>query len=123
MKLTALVCGIAGGFSAIRLHNKNPILSLLYSVIALDGILIYVTVFQLAYHVTEAADNLKRVIEIQSIVLRQGSEEFKCSVRILKSFPRMGMNVGGFNQVEREAVPIFIDFAVKEIVGLLLLGN
>ena len=121
MKLTCLVCGIVGGFSAIRLHNKNPILSLLYTLNALNGISVYVTVFQLAYHVTEAVDDFKRAIEIQSIELRQGSGEFKYSVRILKSFPRMGMNVGGFNQVEREAVPIFIDFTVKQVVGLLLL--
>ena len=121
MKLTSLVCGIAGGFSAIRLHNKNPILSLLYTVIALNAIPIYVTVFQLAYHVTEALDNLKRAIAIQSIELRRGSGELKYSVRILRSFPRMGMNVGGIYQVEREAVPIFIDFVVTQIVGLLLL--
>jgi len=121
MKLTCLTCAIVGGFSAIRLHNKNPILSVLYAVIALNGISIYVTVFQLAYHVTEAVDNFKRAIEIQSIELRQGSEEFKYSLRIFKSFPQMGMNAGGFNQVEQEAVPIFIDFMVKQIVGLLLL--
>jgi len=121
MKLACLTCGVAGGFSAIRLHHVNPILSLLYTIIAVIAIPMYITVYQLAYQVTEAVDDFKRAIVIQSIELRQGSREFKYSVRILKSFPRMGMNVGGMYQVEREAVPIFIDFVVKQIVGLLLL--
>ena len=120
-KLILLTSTILGGFSAIRLHTKNPILSLLYTVIAVNAIPIYITIYQLAYHVTEAVDDFKRAIEIQSIELRQGSGEFKYSVRMIKSFPRMGMNIGGFNQVEQEAVPVFIDFMVKQIVGLLLL--
>ena len=47
-------------------------------------------------------------------------QERKYWKQILDSFPRMGMNVGGFNRVEREAVPIFMDFSVKQIVGILI---
>jgi hypothetical protein len=40
---------------------------------------------------------------------------------MLRSIPMMAMSVGGFNAVERESVPIFVDFVVKQVVGLLLL--
>jgi hypothetical protein len=33
----------------------------------------------------------------------------------------MEMRVGGFRAVEREAVLIFLDFSVKQVLGLLLL--
>ena len=75
--------------------------------------------FQCSYKVTEKNEDLKRLMEIVSAGLVK-SEEKKYWGRVLRSMPRMGMRLGGFNQVEREAVPIFIDFSVKQIVSLLL---
>ena len=75
--------------------------------------------FQFAYKVGEGLESLERMMEIQSARLVK-AEERKYWARVLRSIPWMGIKVGDFNRVERQAVPIYIDFCVKQIVSLLL---
>ena len=110
---------ILGGLSSIRLLHTSPILGCLYTYIFLMGIVLYIGLFQFAYKVTEKMDKLKELMEMKSVCL-VNLEEKKYWKRALRSIPRMGINVGGFNRVERQAVPIFIDFAVKQIVSILI---
>ena len=118
-KLMLLSGTVLCGFSAIRLIHKSPLLGVLYTAIGVCGIVEYIGMFQFAYKVGEGMESLKRMMEIQSARLVK-SEERKYWTRVLRSIPRMGIKVGGFNRVEREAVPIYIDFSVKQIVSLLL---
>jgi len=110
---------VLGGFSAIRISHKIPILGFLYSALALAVIIIFIGMFQFAYKVTEKVEKLMEVMEVKSAGLVNLSEK-KYWKRRLRSIPRMGMRVGGFGRVEREAVPIFVDFCVKQIVTLLI---
>ena len=80
----------------------------------------YVGIFQFAYHVTEKVERLIEVMEIKCASLASNSEDTKYWKKVLRSIPPMGINVGGFGRVEREAVPIFIDFSVNQIVGILI---
>ena len=118
-KLTLLSMTILGGFSAIRIIHRNPILGFLYGAIALAVIIIYIGMFQFAYTVTEKIDKLLKIMEIKSTSLVNLAER-KYWAKVLRSIPRTGIKIGGFGQVEREAVPIFIDFSVKQIVGCLI---
>jgi len=77
--------------------------------------------FQFAYKVTEKLEDLTKMMEIRSAGLVKS--ERKYWARVLRSIPRMGMSLGGFGQVEREAVPIFIDFSAQQIVSLLIAVN
>ena len=76
--------------------------------------------FGFAYKVTEKLAELTKVMELASGSLVNPGER-KYWTKVLISIPRMGMSVGGFNKVEREAVPIFVDFCVNQIVSLLLM--
>ena len=82
----------------------------------------YISVFQFAYKVKEKLEELKKLMEIKSILV-VNSEEKKYWARVFRSIPRTGMRLGGFGQVEREAVPIYIDFSTNQIVSLLLAFN
>ena len=75
--------------------------------------------FQFAYGITERVEKLKKLMELKMASLVK-PEEMKYWTKALKSVPRMGMSVGGFRQAEREAVVIYIDFSVGQIVSLLL---
>ena len=110
---------IFAGFSAIRLIHTNPILGCLYSYCCFVCIIAYIGMFQFAYKVTEKMADLKREMEVRSAG-SVNSGERKYWARVLRSIPRMGMSLGGFGRVEREAVPIFLDFSVNQIVSLLL---
>ena len=91
----------------------------LYMSIGIGAIIAYVAMFQLAYEVNEKSKDLKTLMEVKSIFVAN-PEDRKYWGRVLRSIPRMGMNVGGFNRVEREAVPVYIDFSIKQIVSILL---
>ena len=82
-------------------------------------IILYIGVFQLAFKVTEKIEILKELMEVQFASLGDLKEQKKWG-RVLRSIPRMAMIVGGFNRVEREAVPLFVDFVIKQVVGILL---
>ena len=110
---------ILAGFSAIRLIHTNPVFGCLYTYACLACIILYIGMFGFAYKVTEKLEELTQLMETVSGSLVNPGER-KYWAKVLRSIPRMGMSVGGFSQVEREAVPIYIDFCLKQIVSLLL---
>ena len=119
LKLVCLSASILCGFSSIRLIHSNPVLGFLYIVIGFAAIIVYIGMFQFAYKVEEKLEELKRMMEIKLESLVK-LENRKYWGKVLKSIPRMGIKVGVFSRVEREAVPIYIDFCVGQIVDLLL---
>ena len=110
---------ILAGFSAIRLIHTNPVFGCLYTYLFLLFPTFYIGVFGFAYKVTEKLEELTKVMEIVAGSLANPGER-KYWTKVIRSIPRMGMSVGGFSQVEREAIPIFIDFCVGQIVSLLI---
>ena len=119
LKLQILVMVILGGFSTIRLTHSNPLLASVYFMGTLNAAIAYISMFQLAFQVTGGVECLKKVIEVKSIGLPFPWARSYLE-RILRSIPVLAVNVGGFHEAERESVPIFLDFVVKQIVNLLL---
>ena len=119
LKVLYLGVTILAGFSAIRLIHTNPVFGCLYIYICLACFILYFGMFGFAYKVTEKLEELTKLMKTMSESL-VNPEEKKYWTKVLRSVPPMGMSVGGFNQVEREAVPIFIDFCGQQIVSLLL---
>ena len=114
-----LTCTILDGFSAIRLLQTNPTLGGLYAYAVFTVIVTYIGIFQFAYRITDKAEELERLMEFKSGRLTRPMER-KYWGLVLKSMPRMQMSLGGFHRVEREAVPVYIDFSVKQIVSILI---
>ena len=104
-----------GGFSAIRIAHSNPLLALVYFMCILNAALVYISIFQLAFQVTEGVERLKKVIEVKSIGLPFPWARSYLE-RILRSIPVLAINVGGFHEAERESVPIFLE----QVMSLLL---
>ena len=119
IKLVSLLVVIFGGFSTIRLAHSNPLLALVYVIMTLNCGTAYIAIFQLAYKVTEGVEDLKKVIEVKYTELPFPMKRLVFG-RVLRSIPLLTVKVGGFHEAERESVPRFLDFVVKQIVGLLL---
>ena len=120
VKIGIIVLAVMGGFAAIRIAHRLPVLASLYGFISLVSIIFYTAVFQLAYQITEKGEDLRRVIEVKtSEALIRRNEQKYCRL-FLKSMRPWEILVGGFYPVEREAVPVFIDFVSQQIVGLIL---
>jgi len=119
IKLSCLLITIISQFAAIRLIHSNPLLALFYTSIDFGAVVTYFGIFQFAHKVTEKVEDLLELMEIQSALL-VNSVEKKYWKRVLRSIPRMGIEIGGFGPVEREAIPIFVNFSVQQIVSLLI---
>ena len=121
-KILLLTMTVLFGFSTIRLIHTNPMLGCIYIYGGLCSTTTYIGIFQFAHQITEKAEGLKMMMEMKSGRL-VGPAERKYWARVMKSVPRMGMSMGGFHRVEREAVPIYIDFSVNQIVSILISFN
>ena len=119
LKVECLCVTILSGFSCIRLIHTNPVMGGLYLYIFMAIIILFTGMFQFAHQVQAKMGDMRKMMEFMSAGL-VSLEERKYWSRVLRSVPRMGMKLGGFNLVERQAVPIFIDFSVNQIVSLLL---
>ena len=118
-KLEILLIVIFGGYSTIRISHSNPLLASVFVIATFNALIAYVSIFQLAFQVTKRVEDLRRVIEVKYTKLPVPWAR-KYLERILRSVPVLAINVGGFHEAERESVPIFVDFVVKQIVNLLL---
>ena len=111
-KVLCLFLTISSGFSSIRLVHTNPVMGGLYTYIAIVTVVAFIGMFQFAYQVQAKMGECRKMMEFMSAGL-VSLEERKYWSRVLRSIPRMGMKLGGFNLVEREAVPIFIGFSIN----------
>jgi hypothetical protein len=120
-KILCLAVGILGGFAGLRLVHRNPAMAFVYFLASVEAVVGYVTVFSLAYKVTEVGEVLTGVMEgvaSRVVFLSPGARE--SLERILQKTPQLAMSVGGFHRVQRETIPIFVDFVMRQIVGLLV---
>ena len=120
VKIGIIVLAVMGGFAAIRIADRLPVLASFYGFLSLVGIICYISLFQLPYQITEKGEDLRRVIEVKTSEALVRRDEQKYCRLFLKSMHAWEILVGGFYPVEREAVPAFIDFVSQQIVDLLI---
>jgi hypothetical protein len=117
-KLIALLACIIGGFGAIVLMKNNPRFAAIFGLFFLDGMIVYSVIFGRAYRIADAVEELKREIlkAIPKLRLKVRRDEYK---RIIRSIPWLGVR-DGLYKLERQSVFVFTDFAVGQIVDLVL---
>jgi hypothetical protein len=118
-KILILTQSILSGFATIRLATSHPTFALVYASSFLNCIAGFIGIFDMAYGVTTEGENLKRALTGASMFFRGTKERTECRVKV-ESVPRLGIEVGGFYPIEREATPIFLDFISNQISSLLI---
>jgi hypothetical protein len=115
------------------LLRVNPLMSAVYGLISVNCVIGYIVTFQLAYKVTEKSQELLHTIKIPhangngngnvvGLLKWTNQDRIRGNYRemIVRSIRPMAIFVGSLHTVERESVPIFVDFVVQQIIALLL---
>ena len=116
-KLLGLFGGIVGLYFIIRLIFVQPGASLLFVVVALDGMLFYPIMWDNAPLIPMMIRRLKA--EADLVALSQGVDRAYLR-RVSRSIPCIGARVGGFRNIERDSTLIFEDFVLRNVVSLLI---
>ena len=99
IKLAFLTVAIGGGYSAVKIIDRNPIFAIFYISIALFATILFVYIFQCTYKATEKCGRIKTILELKSASFSRNDQKyFRC---ILESIRGLKINVGHFHRVER----------------------
>jgi hypothetical protein len=90
---------------------------------ATNCVIIYMAMFGMAYGVTEAGEGLNSAMLglASRVVFRPPLARPKeCLVRVISKSPPLALSLGGFHRVQRETIPVLVDFGVKQVLGPLV---
>lgn len=120
VKLGCMEFSVGGGYGALFLFKKEPIFTAIYGFIFVAVIVIFAVVYNRAFEIETLSEELSMeiLVQCQHVSFKGTRDEFK--KRIIAVRP-IGIKLGGFYKVEREAAPIFTDFVLQQIIGLLLI--
>ena len=118
-KLLCLSGGIVGLYFLLRLILLQPVVSMLFFVLAYDSITFYSVMWDNAsliqFMIRELKDELGVLTAASGVVSHRQYWR-----RISRSVPCVGVSVGGFRSMERDSTLIFMDFVLKNLVSLLV---
>ncbi|CAG7719495.1 unnamed protein product [Allacma fusca] len=105
-------------YFVLSFYNLHPIESCLNLVIAMDSILFFVAMYDDAFQLPTEMEKLKLVnLEVNS---QEGVRRNSRIWKISRSIPNIAIRVGRFRNLERTSTPEFVDFVLRNLVGLLL---
>ena len=114
-KLLSISVCIITGYAALAHFSEYPIFGVMYYVILFDVTFIYTVIYEKAFKVPQMFEEATA-----SALLRMRGKQVCVFRRQIRSIPRTGIKVGQFHKMERESTLIFVDFVVKNIVGMLV---
>jgi hypothetical protein len=117
-KVISLAGGILGGFGMIWLAQTNPPFAFIYSLAFVNCTVIYIFMFDRAFEIPAALDQLK--LDVEGRFGLGATWRREVEMRILAVPPELGIKSGSFGRMERETTPVFVDFTFNQIVSLLL---
>ena len=108
------------GCAAIVHFQDHVIFGVMYYVVFVHAVAIYALVYQKAFAVPYSfRDTLQNVLERLRQERRRGPWR-SATEKQLRSIPLVGIKVGSFHTLERTSTPVFVDFVVRNIVGMLV---
>ena len=119
IKLLCITVAIVNGYGAI-VHGKEDVVFLLFTCcVTCDIVFFYAFLYEKSFAIPDGFDSVKRNLTNEMRFMRNGRLR-KILRRKLESIPSVGLKVGDFHILERESIPIFVDFVLKNIVNLLV---
>ena len=104
----------------IAYFSADPVFGTVYYVIF--GVL--TTLYSILYEKAFSVPKLIRFTRATLLLRVAGHCSFlKCMRLQLGSIPAIGIQVGYFHTFERVATPVFIDYVLRNVVGLLLMHH
>ena len=126
-KLACLGISIITGYAAIAHFDEHPIFGIMYYVIFANVTVAYSLMYQKAFKIPAL---FKQIVNAELTKLGPGKDQAisrtaqkKVLVRQFRSFPSMAIKVGQFHSLERTSTPLFLDFVLRNILGMLVTFN
>ena len=121
-KLCAISSGNLWGYSALISwdHFAHGIFS---SIIFADTLGLYSVLYEKAFAIPDEFKTAKKAMLIGIRASRLGLIRRAYAKRCVWSIPNAGIRVGSFHTFERLSTPIFVDFVVRNVAGLLLMQS
>ena len=126
-KLVCIGVSIMCGYAGIAHFKDHPIFGLMYYVIFLDASLVYIVIYEKAFKVPAL---FKQAVNAELTKLGPGNGRAmsrtvnsKALMKQFRSIPSMAIKVGRFHSLERNSTPAFLDFVLRNIVGMLMAFN
>ena len=109
------------GFFGTRYFHANPYLGLFNLAIAVYGTVAFLALYDHAFAIPRKALELKRRTSMQlQLFFTKRGRRVRGLRFTLESVPELGIKLGGFNFLERESTPIFLEYVTNRVAGLLM---
>ena len=112
---------IVSGYAATSHFAEFPMFGVTYCILFLDGVVIYTVVYAKAMLVPSLFKQEKRAVRYRAGRSRKMNkvENTILQTRLL-SIPSVGIKVGEFYTFERNSIPVFLDYVLRNIVSMLV---
>ena len=115
-KLICLGSGIVGLYFFVRLALVLPFLStLVFFVLFFNAFIFYSVMWANVNVIPDTMDQIRK-----RIIMRSVAADRKLAQRLAKSIPCVAVRAGNFVTIERNSVPIFLDFVIQQTASCLI---
>ena len=115
-KLICLSSGIVGLYFFVRVAFVQPFLStLVFFVLFFNAFTFYSVMWGNVNVIPNTMDQIR-----SRLVTSSAAADRKLAQRLTKSIPCVAVRVGNFMAMERNSVPIFLDFVVQQVASCLI---
>ena len=111
---------VLSGFGAVVSFRDHPIFGTCSTIICIEFLLVYGIVYEKAFAIPSGIALGKRLMQAQIQMKMCGKGEKKFLLKQMGTIPAFGIRVGSFHTLERNSTPLFIDFVLRNLVGLLV---
>ena len=122
IKLFFISSGTLRGYTALSSWDKLP-RAIVSSVLFSENLVLYSVVYEKAFAVPDGFKAGKKAVLVGIMTSKLGMMCRAYAKRCVRSIPNAGIRVGSFHTFERLSTPIFIDFIVRNVVGLLVMQS
>ncbi|CAG7722923.1 unnamed protein product [Allacma fusca] len=113
-------CSIVGISFAIKYFSASPVEGFANFFLGINCMVIYPTIYNNCFRIPEQVAMLKKQIRVRSQSLPS-----KISITLarqeLEALPKLGIEEGIFRTFQKASTPIFVDFVIQNVVGVLIL--
>ena len=121
LKILCMSLSVSNGCFAVKMIADHPVMAIFGAFVSIASSSIYAILYERAFFLSDGMKRAKQ--HLRQVIHRTGGIDSPTKSYLRKrvgSVPPVGIRLGNFGTFEREATPIFVDFVIRNIAGLLL---
>ena len=119
-KIYCILLGIVWGYFVVSHMEHFPYFLAFFAIFA-DVTLLYSVLYEKAFQVPGELQLVRKKMLLGINCPGRNLKVRRYGQRCLRTIPSLGIRVGSFHSFEKTSTPIFIDFVIRNIAGLLVM--